>query len=169
MNNWEDKLQVKKGNLGEQLVDNHLRGRGFVVYKAVSEGRHPFDRICSTLDKKKMIIAEVKTKPARQYYPDTGINLKHYREYAFLRDKYNLPVVIYFVDEIKRKIYGNLLIELEKSVIILHKGKFIKYPKIEGEIIYFPLKNMVSITNLCGNEAEQIKKYTTRNQRYKYE
>ena len=40
---WEDKIQVKKGNLGENIVKDTLEKKGYVVYKCVTERAHAFD------------------------------------------------------------------------------------------------------------------------------
>ena len=168
MVNWEDKPQVKKGNIGEAIVEQYLQKRGFVVYKPVGQDAHLCDRFCATPNKKHIIIADVKTKARRTKYPDTGFNISHYEQYKAASKKYNLPIFIYFVDEAKQKIYGNKLTELEKDVFIQHEGKTLKYPMKWEKIIYFPLKLMITVHALTDLECEELKKYSTRNPNYKY-
>ena len=42
---WQDKIQVKKGNIGEKIVRNYLEKKGFIVYEPKTNGSHPFDKI----------------------------------------------------------------------------------------------------------------------------
>lgn len=78
-------------------------------------GPHCFDKV-AIKNKKEMLIAEVKTKAARLYYPDTGFNLRNYREYQAIKEKYNVPIFVFFVDEKKRRVYGNWLAKKESPL-----------------------------------------------------
>ena len=155
---WQSKTTVKKGNIGEKIVKEYLENKGYVIYKPATSGSHPFDNLCASQDKKKIFIVEVKTKEARKYYPDTGIDIKNYNEYKYIQDKYNLKVFLFFVDATNRKVYGNELGNLIKPKIIDNK----KYPSMEKGIIYFPLSSMRPISELTEDEAEIIRKYNTK-------
>lgn len=170
-NNWQDKPEVKKGNIGENIVDNHLRERGLVPYYPNSENAHPFDRLCATMDKRKLLIAEVKTKAKRTYYPDTGFDYKHYECYCNVRNKYNLPIFVYFVDENTGDIYGNTLRELEKETEITHNFKILNYPLKQKAntgkmIIYFPIQNMKPVGKLTSKQMIELKNLSRRNYQY---
>ena len=41
--NWQDKTEVKKGNIGELLVKEFLEKNGFTLYSPVTEGSHKVD------------------------------------------------------------------------------------------------------------------------------
>lgn len=155
---WHEHITVKKGDIGEQLVIDYLSKKNFVVYKPITQGAHPFDNLCASRDKKKIFIAEVKTKEARKYYPDTGINIRNYSEYKFIQNKYNLKVYLFFVDATNMKIYGNIIDMLETEYTI--KGK--TYPLIQNGIIYFPLIKMKEITELTKDQVNIIRGYTTK-------
>ena len=154
--NWEDKPQVKKGDIGEDAVERYLEGQGYIVYKPMTDAAHPFDRFC-VKDKTDIFIAEVKTKPKRKYYPDTGFNYKHYKEYLYMQDEKKIPVFIFFVDEESGSIYGNWLDNMAKEKTIQHNNKLINYPKVENGIIYFPIESMRDIEELRESEIESIK------------
>jgi hypothetical protein len=156
---WHERKNVKKGDIGEQIVIDYLANKGYVVYKSITQGTHPFDNLCASRDKKKIFIAEVKTKEARKYYPDTGINIKSYDEYKFIQDKYNLRVYLFFVDATNKKVYGNLLQELETEVVV---GKY-TYPLRQKGIIYFSLSNMKTIAELTEEQSNTIKEFNTKN------
>ena len=162
---WEDKLQVKKGNIGESIVDDYFKGQGYIIYKPVTDAPHLIDRFY-VKDKKKLIFADVKTKAKRNKYPDTGFNYKHYEEYKTLQ-AIGLEVWIFFVDEAEGVVYGNTLEKLSIPRTIQHKGQTIKYPLRWGEIIYFPRDVMSDIYLLSNKEVGDIKSYNTRN--YEYE
>ena len=162
---WNDKPQVKKGNLGEKIVDEYFEGQKYIIYKPITNAPHLIDRLY-VKDKKQLIFADVKTKAKRNKYPDTGFNHKHYEEYKMLQEM-GLMVWIFFVDEAEGTVYGNTLEELSKECIIQHNGKTIKYPWIWGEIIYFHRDIMDVIHLLSEGEVEEIKSYNTR--KYEYE
>jgi len=171
--NFRDTKQYKKGNLGMRLVDEHLIKKGYIPYSpdAINK-RHPFDRLVAKDDKTMIFIAEGKTKPARIYYPDTGIDIKNYNEYLYISKKYNLRIFLFFVDEDKKEIYGNWLDILDKEIPEATTLKATArrlnfpvpefYPLREKGIIYFPLKLMRTICKLTEEQAEEIKKFTTR-------
>ena len=163
--NWEDKPQVKKGNIGENIVDQYFEGQGYIIYKPVTNAAHLIDRLY-VKDKKKLIFADTKTKAKRNKYPDTGFDYQHYKDYQMLQEM-GLEVWIFFVDEVEAIVYGNTLEKLSEPQIVHHEGKTIKYPLRWGEIIYFYRKSMIDISLLSVEEVSEIKSYNTRN--YEYE
>ena len=109
---WEDKVEVKKGNFAENIVHKFLESKGYVVYIPVTDGAHAFDRL-AIKDKEQVIIAEIKAKAKLNNYDETGFDYRQYLEYKKISEKHNLPVFIFFVDEMLREIYGNFLSKLE--------------------------------------------------------
>jgi len=166
MDNWHNKPTVKKGDIGESIVDKHLLSKGFIPYHPGSPGSHPFDRLVASRDKKTIFIADTKSKPARRYYPDTGIDVRHYNQYKYIQDKYGIDVYIYFVDEDSGTIYGNYLNTLDKPYGIKHGNKSIYYPLVDRGIRYFPLTAMEQIGNIPKNELKKLREYSTRNPAY---
>lgn len=165
--NWEDKIEVQKGNLGEQIIDQYLKDNGVIPYIAVFDGPHPFDRLIASLDKKTIFIADVKSKARRSYYPDTGINKKNYQQYQYITNKYNIRCYLFFIDEWVGKIYGNFLDVLSQPETINHNGKTINYPLIQRGIIYFPLSKMAFVSLLDEENIETLKNLSSRNYSYK--
>jgi hypothetical protein len=167
---FEDLPTTQKGKLGEMAVANYLKSIGIVSYMPLNGLAHPFDLLCATNDKKKIFIAECKSKAARTYYPDTGINLTSYQDYKNIAVKYGIDVWLFFVDEDRKKIYGNLLSELDKPRQVPHKGILLNYPKNEnynGRIIrYFPLEAMIDIIKINDELVEELKKLSARNYEY---
>ena len=163
---WEDKITVKKGNIGERLVREHFEKNGYIVYEPVTEGPHPYDKIV-TMNKKHIVIAEVKTKARLNKYAATGFNVDSYKYYHLLGKKYNLPIYIYFVDEMLKKIYGNKLSILEEKHI---DRMGIIYPNTEivNGIILFSLEKMIVVKELTDQQVEAIKKNSSRNYGYKF-
>lgn len=166
---FSDKPETRKGALGEAIVHRHLESRGLIVYQPQTDGAHPFDNLCASRDKKTIVIAEVKTKPRRLYYPDTGIDIRHYNDYMHIQTKYGIPVFLYFVDaESEKRIYGNKLIVLIASRQVEHNGKLLTYPIKSKGIIYFPLDAMLHVADLDAGDTQEIAALTTRNEHYKY-
>jgi len=160
--NWQQKLTVKKGNLGEEIISRFLERKGYVIYSPETKNKaHAFDRL-AIKDKEQIIIAEIKTKARRNKYADTGIDKRNYDQYIKIQNKYNIPVFIFFVDEMLKKIYGNWLSKLIIPIII--EGK--QYPLILNNIIYFPLVNMINIAELSEQQITELKKLSNRNYEY---
>lgn len=158
---WESRLTVIKGNIGERLVREYLERKGFIVYEPQTAGAHGFDKL-AILNKRQAIIAECKSKARRNKYADTGINIKHLEEYEYISKKHNLPVFIFFVDELVGKIYGNTLKELLVPCVV--DGKH--YPSRENGIIYFPLINTKPVCDISAEDTELMKANSTRNYEY---
>lgn len=164
---WNSKTTVKKGTVGEQIVRQYLSKLGFISYAPETEGAHPFDKLVASRDKTTIMIAECKTKARRDYYPDTGIDLRHYNDYKTVSYNHNLRVFIFFVDEKLKSVYGNYLDELEvPRQVKLNSGKIIDYPLIQQPIIYFPIEAMKTIGSLSEEQARTLETLSTRNPAY---
>lgn len=163
---WEDKTTVKKGDYAEALVDKILERNGYIMYFPKTNGPHAFDRL-AIKNKEKALIVEVKAKAARNRYPDTGIDIRHYEGYKKIRDAHDLPVLMMFVDEQKGEIYGNLLKVLEEENVVEHNRNLITYPVKQHGIIYFPLALMKTFTKLTDKDIKFLKGHNTRNYEYK--
>ena len=153
--NWENKIEVKKGNIGEDIVEKHIEKLGYIIYKPVTEKSHPFDRLC-VKNKTEIFVAEVKTKPKRIHYPDTGFNLSHYQDYKYIEKK-GMKVYIFFVDEESGSVYGNWLNKLSEPKKINHNKRIISYPLEQNGIIYFPIASMKEISVLNKKDISSIK------------
>lgn len=164
-NSWESKFQVKKGNIGEAAVRSLLEKRGWVVYDPVTNSPHGFDFL-ATKNKETLMIAEVKSKPKRIKYPDTGFDIRHYKEYKAIAEKYNIRVFIFFVDEDMGKVYGHYLDVLDSPRVIKHNGKLLTYPIQTCGIIYFPVEKMITLGELSDIEVKAMKTHSTRNPIY---
>lgn len=168
MNNFNELTTTKKGNLGESIVDKYLLGKNIIPYipHPENETAHPFDRLCASRDKKNVFIAEVKTKPSRNFYPDTGFDLRSYKQYKFIENKYGIEIWVFFVDENIKKVYGNKLSKLETPTEITYNGKILKYPLIQNNIIFFPLKHMNNICDIDEKLSQKLKSLSSRNYEY---
>lgn len=168
---FKDLPQTKKGNLGEQELDKYLLSKRIIPYMPIANMAHPFDRLCASADKKKLYIAECKTKASRSAYPDTGINKRNFDEYVYVRKQYGIDVWLFFVDEFRMEIYGNLLSELEKPHNVIHNNRLIEYPWVQADwrgtqIMYFPLEKMIKVSDVSAEAAEQMKSLSNRSYDY---
>lgn len=187
---FENTVMYKRGQLGESIVDDLIQQKGlFSSYGTYTSGSHPFDRFFASKDKMTLMIGEIKTLDARDYYPDTGISIAHYNEYMYIQTKYNIDVFVIFVDPRLEMIYGNVLtilaekgsIHIEPSNEIVSKwidltpsnrkniiAYPIKHPNFTAagkEIIYFPLTRMKKLCDLTESQCMGLKKYS--NKEYK--
>lgn len=163
--NWEDRLQVKKGNIGEKIVKNTLEQKGYVVYKCVTEKAHAFDFL-AVKDKKVFLIAEVKSKARFNNFEATGIDVRHFEEYKFIFDNQKIDVLLFFVDEHPKeeRVYCQKLSVLIQEKII----DKVKYPNTniaKGKII-FSLSDMITVCKLTQEQLSELKNHSSRNYEY---
>ncbi|MGL4999216.1 MAG: hypothetical protein ACRC5T_09635, partial [Cetobacterium sp.] len=102
---WQQKTEVKKGDLGEELVENFLTKKGYIIYKPVTDGGHAFDRVIHTKNGKKLCVVEVKTKAIMNKYPATGIDYSAFKGYMEINKNHNMNVRLVFVDELLGEVY----------------------------------------------------------------
>lgn len=165
--NWDNKITVQKGNIGESIVQRFLESKGFICYKPVSDGAHAFDFL-AIQNKRLAIAAEVKTKALMNKYKATGFNLSTWKDYIEFSVKHRMQIFVFFVDEHRKQVYGNWLSKLEQQCEI----DGITYPFNlacrNGRIIrLYPYEKMKHIAYISENESEQLKELSTRN--YDYE
>ena len=154
---FKEQTVTKKGDVGEDIVDNLLHSKGIHTYKPSFDGPHPIDRLCfENIDNGyKLYALDVKTKELRLKYPDTGYPISNYEVYCEINK--TTPVLILFIDKTKREIYGNYLSELNKKVTVNDWN----YPdtKNKDNIIYFPYCSMKVYANLTDVDIKEIEKY----------
>lgn len=160
--NFNDKQTTRKGKVGEDIVRKYLENKGWIIYEPKTDGPHAFDKV-AIKDKKWMTLLEVKTKARRNYYNDTGIDIRHYEEYKEISEKYNMPIFLFFVDEMLGKVYGNKLSYLEEEI---KTEDGLNYPLKQKGIVYFPLERMKPIAILDTKQVLEIKHLNTRNYEY---
>ncbi|MBQ7594066.1 MAG: hypothetical protein IJU48_06920 [Synergistaceae bacterium] len=149
---WHDRREVKIADYGEKLIQEYLEGENYICYKPVTEGAHLFDFLIYRKDSGVMA-AEVKTKPRRNKYPDTGFDYRHYEGYKRFSEEHNMKMYVFFVDELEGKIYGNSLEELDKPRISSGKN----YPLDSNSIRYYPLEAMRIHRLLTDEEKSQLR------------
>ena len=162
---WENKIQVKKGNIGEAIVKETLELKGYVLYKCVTKKAHAFDFL-AVKDKKIFLIAEVKSKARFNKYEATGIDLRHFNEYKFIYENQNIDILLFFVDEHPKeeRIYCQKLSILMEEKIVDN----VQYPNTiisKGKII-FSLSDMLTVCQLTPEQLSELKKYSSRTYEY---
>lgn len=158
-------IALQKGDIGETIIKKLLEGKGWCVYRPVTDGAHCFDML-AILKKTQCIAVDVKAKAAMKYYPATGINQKHFEEYQNFSRKHSMPFWLFFVDENIKEIYGNTLEELEKPRLI--GGR--KYPwlkQINGAVLrLWPLQAMKTVGSITEDQAKRLTMYSQRAYEY---
>lgn len=155
--NWQDKTEVKKGNIGELLVKEFLEKNGFTLYSPVTEGSHKVDYFAHSEKEKNVICAEVKTKRRMAFHERTGFNYSNYLHYKELYEKHKIPTYIFFVDDFEKCIYGQWLHKLGEGVV-MGTGW--------NEVIVWDLNLMDKKRELTESEVLEISKYTKENYDY---
>lgn len=163
---WHMRPEVMKGDIGEEAVVNLLNAHGFCCYKSISPFAHPIDFLAIKNDMTKMLFCEVKTKPSRKFYPDTGFNYRNYKKYKGMEDRFQCHVFVAFVDDLRGQIYGDFLRKMEKPYIMNYKNKILKYPLVKDSIIYFPLAHMRLVSAIPADVLKKLSKFTSNNKSY---
>jgi hypothetical protein len=144
---------------GEQLLDKLIRQQEFVPYYPEKGVAHPFDRLIASRDKRRLAIVEIKTKCRRVAYPDTGINLSHYRDYFHITAQYSVPLFLAFVDAKLGQMYGGWfhdLIKTREPSVRAQLAGCKSYPWTCNGIVYFPLSAMRVLYALTREEREAL-------------
>jgi hypothetical protein len=160
---FRDLRTTKKGEYAEEIIDNFLIRKGFIVCKPVEDNKsHYIDRVIyRKKNKKELIWVDVKCKSSRKYYPDTGFDYADYEKYKDIVTS-GSKVVLFFVNEETQSVYGGLLTDLEKPKKVGKKN----YPLIEYcnvKVIYFPLENMQTFFKFSDFDSVELKKLTDSN------
>ena len=167
---WQDKIQTRKGNVGEAIVHRFLESKGLTIYQPVTNQAHPVDRIVANRDHSNLRMVEIKSYPRRIHYPDTGIDARHYYSYVEKQALHNIPLSIYFVDEDMGKIYGGRLDYISQEIQVEHRGKKINYPLFQdchkGKKVYFHIDLMTTIADLTHDERMELDSLSTRNSNF---
>jgi len=157
--------RTRKGTIAEEYVRDVLISRGWHIYTYSADQSHPVDMLAFTPDNQ-LVAVEVKCKPARLYYPDTGINVRHYHHYHNLQTQFNLPILLLFVDEHSKTVYGNYLNHLSQPITIVDNQRILHYPMVADNLVYFPLQVMVHYADIPPAIVAQIKSYTASKYNY---
>lgn len=106
---------LKKGEIGEMIVQKFLEKRGWIVYRPFTKDKaHYFDAL-ATKDKEKVIAIDVKTKARLNNWRAQGINIKSYNEYKKFIDKINVPFYLFFIDDKCGDVFTAELSKLKNS------------------------------------------------------
>jgi hypothetical protein len=160
---WQARRQVKKGNIGERIGDRFipeiakefLDGEGWIAYGPIMPGAHKHDRLFIHRDRDEQIPWDVKAKPKRDNYPDTGIDT--YLLNRYLQQRVWSDFILIFIDEVEHRVYGNWLSELLTERIVDFAGWL--YPSEYQGITYFPLAAMRTIAVLTDQDAQDLKQF----------
>ena len=148
--NWHDKTEVKKGDIGEEIVKNILEKKGYIVYKPITNGAHKIDYFAHSGREKRIMCCEVKTKRRMAMYARTGFNISSYEQYLEIYKKHNIDTFIFFVDDFEKCIYGQWLSVLGEGIIINGYSK----------VIVWELSTMKKIIDLTNEQVFDITKFT---------
>lgn len=106
---------LKKGEIGEMIVQDFLEKRGWIVYRPFTKDKaHYFDAL-ATKDKEQVIAIDVKTKARLNKWRAQGIDIRTYNEYKRFIDKVNVPFYLFFVDDKNGDVHAAELSKLKNA------------------------------------------------------
>lgn len=140
---WEEKSEVKKGNIGERIVNEILSKKGYIIYRPITKGAHKIDFFAHREDiEKRIICIEAKAKRRMAKHTKTGFNLNAYLHYKEIQEKYNIETYVYFIDDFEGWVYGNWLNELGEGMLPLSENLSIRYG-LERWILFNEFENFI--------------------------
>jgi len=147
-------IALKKGELGENIIQEFLEGRGWIVYKPFTKNKaHYFDAL-ATKDKEKVIAIDVKTKARLNKWRAQGIDIRTYNEYQKFINKVNIPFYLIFIDDKCGDVYSAELSKLKNS--------FNPAPYI----IAWYLDEMFYLFNIGEENIKKLSEFDQRNYNY---
>jgi|TARA_R110000737_G_scaffold17151_1_gene34637 hypothetical protein len=152
--NWNDKIQVKKGDIGQEIVREILEEGGLIVYEPKTNGAHWFDFV-ATRNKKEIFFIDVKTKARFNNWEAQGIDVKHYEDYMRLINQFNLPFFLFFVDDKNGDVHVANLKELKKPI-----------QQPNENIIAWSIHEMLRVRQLDSETIKQLSALDSRNYKY---
>ena len=140
-NSFQNLTTTQLGEAAEKmLINEFILGKGFQPFIPSFNGSHYID--CAAMSSTGVTFyMDCKAKSRRMYYADTGIDLADYNHYMEM----NAPTYILFADLVQGTVYGGWLQKFST--------------KIEKNIIYFPLSEMIPYRNLTDIEKATLKQY----------
>lgn len=158
---FKDRINTQKGEIGQKLLEKYFPKvfPKLKLYRCSNQnkGSHQCDGLI--MDKDKIIAYyDVKTKPRRFKFEDTGIDYYAFQNYQKLAKNNQSFFYLFFVDQLTKQIYFNQL-------NVLKKNSYIK-KHYEDTIIYFLLKDMRVLTKLNQEDCCLLKQKTLMNYNY---
>lgn len=132
---------TKRGDIGEQIVDDYLIERGCRLYKP-EEGPHPIDRFMVNAAGHAFAY-DVKTYPRLFSSNKTGIDIPDYYKYCQMDP---VPVLLFFVDAFEGCLYFHQLNRKDG-----HRA-----PVFDKQKVYFHLSDMTFCRSLTAGEVARI-------------
>lgn len=161
---FESKGTTQKGEYFEQIVRDWLWERGHRPTRPAHNGAHAIDMF--VIDKAGKVFAiDAKAKASRRSFADTGIDYRHFNVYFDIEKNANIDVWVFFGDHISGDVYGATLADLRAPKMNPPGCKPGMYPRIEGQIIYFPLSNMSKLFSLSDKQCAALRELTKKDEK----
>lgn len=168
MRDYSKTKTFKQGITGENAVEDYFAWEDVsLLFRCPSNRAFPYDFKYLSNKTGKQFIVEVKTKIARDWFPDVSIDLKDYETYLRIIDEQQIDFYIFFVDyETKACYWFNLrnIDRLKKKYnpVRIRTHKYGYYPlKGMGDkgqpVVYFPLCWMKVVFQLDVQTIDALK------------
>jgi hypothetical protein len=151
MDSFHDLTETKKGDVGEEIVADHLESLGCQIWKPRHYDKsHLIDFVCVNPHKASFLL-DVKTKPSMLRYPQTGFDKNDLETYKSLDVNNNVYIV--WVDEYRETIYYQFIHKLPE-------------PRMMGRICLWQLCDLEIMRKLTTEEVSRCKEFNNRKPEY---
>ena len=149
---------LKKGDIGEIVIQEYLEKKGWIVYRPSTDGAHLWDMFC-TKGKDKMIALDVKTKARFNKWNAQGIDHTSYNYYLKQSKKHKIPFYLFFIDDKNGDVH---LGDLEK----LSNTEHFFLGDGNKKVIVWDLKYMKKLFTVSDSVIKKMGKFDQRNYGY---
>jgi len=154
---FNNKPEVKKGNVGEDIVTEFLEQKKCIVYTTNTDAPHSFDLMFHTIGiKHKIYFGEVKTKSSMSWNIGnvTGINTKSLDGYVEMIKETGRDLRLFFVDTRLKLCYS-----VKLSTLSDKWSKEIIDSRTNQKITVWKLSDMTTMFELDEKQINKINKY----------
>jgi len=164
-NNFNELKQTKKGDVGENIINQMLKEKGYTVYSPSHTEGHLFDNFAIHNQTFKQLFFETKTYARMNKFEANGIDASDWKKYNELLGV-GIDILLFFIDEhpLQQSIYCAKISELQEQ----KKVNNINYPNqlIAKNKVLFSLDSFRYVRNITEKELVEIKLYNQRNYDY---
>ena len=165
---------ITKGLYGEQLVADYLNKHvGDAFTQPTKNKAIKFDGFLlsgTSYNNQIPVLYDVKTKASFNKYTATGLDADNFNQYINFANKWQIPVLIYFVDEKLGWVYYGTIIDLNTSYV--DEKDNIRYPNYQigpPNTVMVSLRKMKRLFKLNTQQINKLKSLTNQNPKYRYE
>ena len=155
--NWKELPQVKKGDIGEQIIYKYLDEKKYTIYNPSTDRSHPFDGLVYH-NNDLFFLYDVKTKGKTNKHNAQGIDIKYYKSYLYTMKKYKVPFILFFIDDQNGEVHS-------ADLNYLQDKPYVKIKK-DGSIVGWNVNELRYLFTISDSTLKELNIFDRRNYLY---